>query len=113
MRLNGSLILVLSAIAGFAVGYPVDSLVSLISQQAGIIAHLLIMWLVIGLASFIIGKRFNNVPDKVVVDPTTSQEVLVKPRRILLFFMPVEIAGVLIAFLGAIYTVATLGLSSN
>ena len=113
MRLNGGLILVLSAIVGFAVGYPFDSFISQTSQKSGIVTHLLIMWLIIGLASFIIGKRFNNLPDKVVIDPTTNEEVSVKSRRILLFFMPVEIAGVIIAFLGAIYTVVTLGLSSS
>ena len=84
---------------GLATGWALVGLVGDVGVFLGILASGIGMWF--------LGRRLNDEPDKLLVDPETGERVLMRRRNAhTFFFIPMQWWGAVAAVLGLLYVLS-------
>lgn len=94
----GLLVPVIAGIGLFA-GSALVGLVGDVGWSLGVLAS--------GIAMWFLGRRLNDKPAKLLVDPETGEEVLMRHRNDhTFFFIPMQWWGAVVAVLGLLYVLS-------
>ncbi|WP_422360404.1 hypothetical protein [Reichenbachiella sp.] len=80
--------------------------ISISSESVGVYTFPLSI-LLAGAANWYLGKKWNNTPDRIVVDETTGERIELKSNHTL-FWIKMEYWGVLFSVIGGIQLVTAL-----